>query len=163
MGCAAKGLFAPRWSNRILEEWSRAARKLGAKQEALAHGEVARLRAAWPMAEVPAAPNLEARLWLPDANDVHVLAAGVAGSCDAIVTMNSKDFPKNLLAEEGLDRLDPDGFLLSLFGRAPDDVSDVVLSVVGVAEQLSGLAWGPRKLMKKARLNRLGKAVELHL
>ena len=40
------------------------------------------------------------------------LGAGfLAGSADRIVTLNARDFPRNLLAEEGLDRIDPDALL----------------------------------------------------
>ena len=160
IGCATAGLYEPRWSERILEEWARAAAKLGREQEVIARGEIARLRSDWPGAQVPVHGGLEARLWLPDANDVHVLAAAIAGSCDAIVTMNVKDFPRHTLAEEGLERVDPDGFLLGLFGAAPEGVGRVVMDVVAEAERLSGENWTARSLMKKARLHRLGKAVE---
>ena len=56
-------------------------------------------------------PSLEARLWLPDPADVHVLAAAIAGSADMILTLNARDFPRNILAEEGLSRADPDSYL----------------------------------------------------
>ena len=45
--------------------------------------------------------SLEERLWLPDPADTHVLAAAIAGSADVILTLNAKDFPRNILAEEG--------------------------------------------------------------
>ena len=41
LGCAAAGLFAPRWSARILEEWARATVKLGPGAEVYARGEIA--------------------------------------------------------------------------------------------------------------------------
>ena len=112
LGAAKAGFFEPMWSARILEEWRRAALKLGPMEGVQAEGEIALVRAAWPRAEVRVEPGLEARMWLPDPADVHVLAAAVAGSADGIVTMNAKDFPRNVLAEEGLMRADPDGLLL---------------------------------------------------
>ena len=160
LGCAKANLYHPRWSARILEEWARAAVKLGPEQEAVARGEVVVLQGRWTEAMVPVRQGLEERLWLPDPNDVHVLASAIAGSCDGIVTMNAKDFPRNLLAEEGLERVDPDGFVMRLFDKAPHTVAGVVRDVVGEACRLSGEVWTPRRLMKKARLNRLGKAVE---
>ncbi len=45
---------------------------------------------------------------------VHVLAIAIAGHADCIVTFNAKDFPRHLLAEEGLERRDPDGLLWQL-------------------------------------------------
>jgi len=102
LGVAGQGAFTPLWSERILEEWARAARKLGPGGEAQARAEVAQVSAQWPGAAVLAQPGLEARLWLPDRNDVHVLAAAIAGHADIIVTLNNSDFPRNILAEEGL-------------------------------------------------------------
>ncbi|WP_208349046.1 RSP_2648 family PIN domain-containing protein [Pseudaestuariivita rosea] len=160
LGVAAKGLYEPRWSARILEEWARAAARHDPAQEVIARGEIATLRANWLQAEIPAAPGLETRLWLPDAADVHVLAAAVTGSCDVIITMNAKDFPRHLLAEEGLRRLDPDQFLRGLWDDHPTAVKQVVEEVRQTAERLSGQDWPLRKLMKKARLPRLGKALE---
>ncbi|WP_417205468.1 RSP_2648 family PIN domain-containing protein [Antarctobacter sp.] len=159
LGAAGQGLYTPLWSARILEEWARAARKLGPQGEAQARGEVALTRAAWPKAEVTWKPSLEGRLWLPDDNDVHVLAAAVSGNADVIITVNAKDFPRNVLAEEGLSRADPDAFLLGLWQAQPDRMAQVGEAVRVQAEALSGQLWTVRDLMKKARLPRLGKAL----
>jgi hypothetical protein len=96
---------------------------------------------------------------LPDKNDIHVLAAAVHGNADGIVTMNAKDFPRGLLAEEGLSRNDPDAFLLGHFHAAPEAVTHVGEAVLAEARRLSGDDWNLRSLMKKARLPRLGKAL----
>ena len=50
LGCAARGLYEPRWSAHILEEWARATVKLGPGAEALARGEVAVAKAQFPAA-----------------------------------------------------------------------------------------------------------------
>ncbi|MFD1511263.1 RSP_2648 family PIN domain-containing protein [Lacimonas salitolerans] len=159
LGVAGQGAFTPLWSERILEEWARAARKLGPGGEAQARAEVAQVSARWPDAAVSAQPGLEARLWLPDRNDVHVLAAAIAGHADIIVTLNNSDFPRHILAEEGLTRADPDGFLLGLWQANPDMVAHVGARVLDEARRLSGEDWGIRRLMKKARLPRVGKAL----
>lgn len=159
LGAAAEGLFEPKWSARILEEWARAAARLGAEAEVFARGEIAGLRAAWPRAEVALAPGVERRFRLPDPDDAHVLAAAVAGSAEAIVTMNAKDFPRGTLAEEGLERLDPDQFLVGLAEKHPEAMGRVVAASVETARRLSGEDWTARTLLKKARLPRLGKRV----
>ena len=41
LGAARLGLFEPRWSDRILEEWARATVKLGPEAEVFARGEIA--------------------------------------------------------------------------------------------------------------------------
>ncbi len=156
LGAARAGLYQPLWSARILEEWARAARKLGPAQEALARGEIALARTGFPRAEVAAQPALEARLWLPDPADVHVLAVAVAAGADAIVTFNAQDFPRGEMAAQGLDRLDPDGFLLAL---ERGTVAAVAETVRAEAERLSGQPQDIRALMKRAGLPRLGKAL----
>ncbi len=159
LGVASTGAFEPLWSARILEEWARAARKIGPTGETQARGEIALVRAAWPKAEVTWKPSLEARLYLPDAADTHVLAAAIAGSADAIVTMNARDFPRHILAEEGLERVDPDTLLRGIWERTPEAVAAVAEAVRQEAERLSGEEWEMRRLLKKARLPRLAKAL----
>lgn len=160
LGVARAGLFTPLWSARILEEWARAARKIGPEGEMIARGEVALIEAEFSGASVLPAPGLEARLYLPDPNDIHVLASAISSSADIILTKNAKDFPRNILAEEGLERRDPDGFLWQLFCDYPEEVMAAAQAVRARAEVLSGEAWDMRKLMKKARLPKLGKALE---
>lgn len=159
LGVAQLGHFQPLWSARILEEWSRATVKLGPVGAAQAQSEIAMLRAAWPEAELRAAPGLEARLWLPDPADIHVLAIAVSGSAEAIMTLNAKDFPRRELSDEGLLRVDPDGFLQKLWQDDPDGVLGVATEVLAEANRLSGDQWQMRLLLKKARLPRLAKAV----
>ncbi|MBK1635616.1 RSP_2648 family PIN domain-containing protein [Rhodovulum adriaticum] len=159
LGVAGEGLFTPLWSARILEEWARAARKIGPTGEAQARAEIALVRAAWPGAEVAPKEGLEARLWLPDDNDRHVLAAGIAGSADVIVTFNARDFPRHLLAEEGLRRDGPDAFLMEFWLADAAAVEGVVRRVHAQAERLSGETLPLRALLKRARLPRLGKAL----
>nr|WP_283255044.1 PIN domain-containing protein [Marivita sp. GX14005] len=156
---AGRGLFTPLWSERILNEWARAAAKLGPAGEAQAAGEIAMVSAAWPKASVTWGAALEDRLWLPDPNDIHVLAAAIAGHADVILTMNAKDFPRGILAEEGLSRADPDSFMIGLYASAPDPIEEAVRAVHAEAERLSGETWELRRLLKKARLPRLGKAL----
>ena len=159
IGAARAGLYQPLWSARILEEWARATVKLGSGAETIARGEIAALAVAFPKAAVATNDTLAARLWLPDANDIHVLAAAIAGGADLIVTFNAADFPRHILAEEGLARLDPDQFLLSLHARAPEQIAEVCETVRTEAERLSGEPQPMRTLLKRARLPRLGKVL----
>lgn len=159
LGAAGKALFTPLWSDRLLEEWAGAARKHGVEQELVARGEVAQAKAAFPNAVIAPTPKLEARLWLPDPADVHVLAAAIAGSADLIITLNAKDFPRNILQEEGLERRDTDALLMSLWEDHPAEIEDVAQRVLSQARDLSGQDWVLRRLLKKARLPRLGKAL----
>lgn len=159
IGVARAGLYRPLWSDRILEEWARAARRFGPGDEVIARGQIAALRAEFPAACVLPQPGLESRLHLPDQNDIHVLASAIAGHADVIVTFNAADFPRGVLAGEGLDRRDPDSFLWQLWSHHPDTVAACAEAVRAKAEQLSGEDQPIRALMKRARLPRLGKAL----
>jgi len=161
LGAAQLGHFTPIWSARILEEWACAARKLGPEGEAQARAEIALTQAHWPDAEHPPAPGVERRLWLPDSADIHVLATAVAASADVIVTVNARDFPRNILSEEGVDRQDPDSLLHGIWLSDPLGMSATATRVLAEANRLSGDQWTLRTLMKKARLPRLGKALTI--
>jgi predicted nucleic acid-binding protein len=156
---AAAGLFTPLWSDRILEEWARATRKLGPGAEAQARAEAAAAMAAFPAARVPPAPGAEARLVLPDPADVHVLAIAIAAGADAIVTVNRADFPTGTLAGEGIARRDPDGFLWELWSGAPDAVAAAVEAERAAAEAGTGRPWDRRAFLKRLGLHRLARAM----
>lgn len=160
IGIAQAGLYTPLWSDRILEEWARATRKIGPVAEGIARSDVALLKAAFPKASIAPQPGLEARLQLPDENDIHVLAVAIAGSADAIITFNARDFPRHILAEEGLARRDPDGFLWELWSHNPDAVGAVIATVHATAERLSGQPQPLRPFLKRAGLPRLAKAIQ---
>ena len=159
MGLAAAGGFTPLWSPRILEEWARAAGRLGAGEETVARGEIALLRARWPGAEVRPDPATEARLWLPDMGDVHVLAAAIDGRADVLLTLNIRDFPKRALDAEAILLRHPDEFLIEASVRTPGEVRRIVGAVHAEAERLAGGPLDLRALLKRARLPRLGKAL----
>ncbi len=160
LGAARAGLYTPLWSERILEEWARAVARNGAADEAMARGEVALVRAAFPKASIAVHKGLEARLHLPDENDIHVLATAIAGGAEAIITTNRADFPRGTLAAEGIERRDPDGFLWEMWSHHPAEMARVVETVRARAEQLSGQPQPLRALLKRARLPRLGKALD---
>ena len=147
LGVAAQGAFEPLWSARLLEEWARAARKRSVDDEMQARADITRLSVKWPKAAVNWGEGLEARLWLPDPNDIHVLAAAIAGSADVIITQNAKDFPRNILAEEGVSRADPDGFLLGIWQADREAVARASSAVLQTACELSGEDWTMRRLL----------------
>lgn len=159
MAYAAAGGFAPLWSARILEEWRRAAARLSEKDGAIAESEIAVLKANWPDAIVQVTPATEARLNLPDPDDVHVLAAAIDGGADELLTMNLRDFPTRTLADDGILRRDPDGFLLEAFHADPDQLGAIVDQVLTRAGGFGIDVSDPRKVLKRARVPRFAKAV----
>jgi predicted nucleic acid-binding protein len=155
LGTARAGAFVPVWSARILEEWTRAAARRSAADAEIAAGEIALVRAEWPDAEIALQPETEARLWLPDPDDVHVLATAIDSGADGIVTLNLRDFPRRELDPHGLALWHPDPFLLGHLSMA----DPVARAVHARAEELAGEVLPLRALLKRARLPRLGKAV----
>lgn len=159
LSVAAKGLYQACWSERLLEEWARASAKFGPLSEMDARARIARLGAQFPRATLPAAPQIEARLYLPDPNDAHVLAVAIAGSADAIITTNAKDFPRNTLAEDKITRRDPDGFLWELWSFHPEAVEAALAEVQAEAARRDAAPVPMKSMLKKARLGRLARAL----
>ena len=159
LAAAEETQFEPLWSARILEEWARAARKIGPTGEAQARAEIALLAARFPKASIRVHTGTEARLWLPDPNDIHVLAAAIDGHADTLITLNIKDFPRADLFAEGIARETPDAFLYDLWLAQPDGVERAVARVHAEASRIEGTALDRRTLLKRARLHRLGKAL----
>ena len=155
LGTAARGGFEPLWSDRVLEEWARAARKKGAEDQARLIAIA--MRAQFPRAMVMGWEGVAARLVLPDPDDEHVLAAAIVGHADAIVTFNAQDFPRHVLAAEGLARRDPDGLLWELWSHDPAPVAEAVTQAIALAP---GEPQSMRAFLKRAGLPRLGKAMQ---
>ena len=163
IGVAGQGLFTPLWSARIGEEWRRTAERQSPGDGVMAEGEIALLNAKWPTATIAADPALEQQLWLPDPADIHVLATAIKGRAQGIVTMNLRDFPARELTAHGLTAHHPDALLYRLWQDHPGRVTEIVTRVHATAQSLAGETLDLRKLMKRARLPRLGKALSSSL
>jgi predicted nucleic acid-binding protein len=158
LAAANEGAFEPVWSERILEEWARATRRLPLGAEAIARAEIAAMKARWPDAMAEIRAEAVAAIALPDPDDAHVLAATLAGGAGAIVTLNRRDFPNRVLARYGLIPRDPDGFLLEIH-RTERDLSGAAARVRARAEAASGRPQPLRPLLQRAGLPRPGKAL----
>lgn len=158
LGCADRDLFAPIWSERLLEEWTRTAERKGGPQDhAIALSDAAAANARFPQAMTP--KGCEAPLWLPDPADVHVLATAIKAGADTIITQNLKDFPAREMSGYGVNATHPDAALMALWLQAPEAVSAAVTLTHADAERLSNQTLPLRALLKRARLPRLGKAL----
>ncbi len=121
MSMAVAGLFAAKWTTLIEDEWIR---NLEERRPDLVGKLVRRrddMRQAIPDWEVLEANwrAVASGLSLPDPDDVHVLAAAIAGHADCIVTANLKDFPDEVLAAHGICATHPDEFLIAQFDLDP--------------------------------------------
>ena len=117
MSFAEADLYAAKWTTLIEDEWIR---NLEANRPELAGRLIRRrdfMRMVVPDWEIPepAWRALMPVLTLPDPDDVHVLAAAIAGHADCIVTANLVDFPASVLEVHGVTAVHPDDFLMAQF------------------------------------------------
>lgn len=110
------GLYQPKWSRFIHDEWCRnlLINRPDIAPEALRRT-VDLMNAALPDANVTGFAGLINGLVLPDPDDRHVLAAAIRAKAEIIVTLNHKDFPAESLLPFGIETLHPDVFISDLF------------------------------------------------
>ena len=156
LGAAQKGLFEPIWSERIIEEWRRAAQRN--HDEAEATIVIALLRVNWPKSQVEIGPENK-NLFLPDENDIHVLQAAIEGNADELLTANLKDFPTQILSGHGIVRRNPDDFLLELATSHRSEILKIIETVKKEAIRRSGISINNRKMLKSSRLPKLAKFI----
>ena len=114
------------------------------------------MNARWPGATHRPDPDALQRFDLPDADDVHVLAAALAGRADLLVTFNLRDFPTRKLRDLGVAPIGPDALLWELAGRAPDAVGAAVVRALAPLAS----ADPPARILKRAHLPRLAKLLK---
>ena len=116
-------LYAPLWSADIHAEWIGS---VLADRPDLTADVLQRTRTVmdrhFPDAVVTGYLAHAAGLDLPDADDIHVLAAAIEGGADVIVTRNLRDFPADRLAPHDLTAQHPDVFIADLFDADPEAV-----------------------------------------
>jgi len=149
------------WSEKILSEWSASAKKVGELGQLQADAEISILKANWPNSIISFSLELEDSLYLPDLNDRHVLAAAIAGKCDAIITLNKKDFPRQILDQHGLIRLDPDHLILEYLKDDAPIIIQIAQDLLSEANRKFNQGWTIRQLLRKARLPRTAKALSI--
>lgn len=110
------GLYQPKWSYCIHDEWCRnlLLNRPDINSQALERT-VELMNAALPDANVTGYESLINHLQLPDENDRHVLAAAIRAKAEVIVTLNQKDFPASILSSFDIEALHPDEFIFDLF------------------------------------------------
>lgn len=157
--CAARHhVFECIISDQILSEWAHVAQKSGGLDMLEAGTAITDIRqnhASW----IKSAPQEQRQFWLPDASDIHVLALAVSSHADGIVTHNAKDFPKDLLAEYGLVRMNPDQLLTNCNNTDfCAEVGEILRSASAASGGLShtkllAKAWLPRFAHRFARMD----------
>jgi predicted nucleic acid-binding protein len=155
---ASTDLFRAKWTERIHDEWISALlrNRPELNEERLRKHTVARMNDAVLNGLVSGYEAIEAGLELPDANDHHVLAAAIHSKCDAIVTLNLKDFPKDQLDRYELELLHPDDFLHFQYDLGE---ADVVTSVQRIRQRLRKPALSAQEYLQILKAQGLPKTV----
>ncbi len=121
---AEAGAFSPAWSDIIHEEWMRNRRdKFGDPMSRLNYARE-EMEKAFPGASFDPDPKMSSTIFLPDTNDIHVVATAVAAQAKSIVTYNVRHFPDRVLGPLGLCAETPDEFCVRLFQETQMDVID---------------------------------------
>jgi PIN domain len=118
---AVDRLVDARWTDAIHDEWIR---NLTASAPAIPADRLDTIRRlmneALPTAMVSGHEDYVPAVNLPDPNDRHVVAAGIAAGASVILTWNLRHFPAKELKKFGLRRETPDAFLSGLYDEIPD-------------------------------------------
>ena len=118
---AAGGVYRPRWTDAIHDEWIGSALK---NRPDINPSQLARTRALMNQVDshclVTGYEGHISALRLPDANDRHVLATALHANADFLVTFNLRDFPASTLDSFGIQALHPDAFVCMLFDAMPE-------------------------------------------
>ncbi len=136
---AEEGLYRPKWSDTIQEEWKRNVliNRPDLKASQL-NRTIQMMNRAFRDAEITKYHTLIDSLRLPDPDDRHVLAAAIRCNADVIVTFNLKDFPTDILREFDIEPVHPDQFILNLIDL------DEERAMKAFRQQISQLANPPK-------------------
>lgn len=131
LSLADNGLFKPKWSAEIQDEWSR---NLLLNRTDLNKGQlqltIEAMNAAFPDSNVDKFDSLIPAISLPDPDDRHVVAAAIRSKADVIVTYNLKHFPKSIEEEYNIEIQHPDVFLANVYDLHPEKAKDAFRKMV---------------------------------
>lgn len=113
LSLAHADLYSAKWTAHIRNEWVRSKLRDHPDRSSQIFSAAEAMEAAIPDCLVTGYEHLIEGLDLPDRDDRHVLAAAIVGHADAIVTLNGRDFPRNILDSFGVEIQTPDEFVLN--------------------------------------------------
>jgi hypothetical protein len=119
---AVDRLIEARWTDEIHDEWMRnlMVQMPAIPMEERLHVTRQLMNGALPTATIRGYEEHIPRVTLPDPDDRHVVAAGIAAHASHVLTWNLRHFPTNELKKFGLRRMTPDAYLSALFNKIPD-------------------------------------------
>ena len=145
------------WTEQIFEEWRRASNKINLEAKAQTEAKIAILKSKYPKSMVNDYEKQIPKLYLPDKNDIHVLAAAIEGKASSIVTLNLRDFPNYELKKYGIRGVHPDELLYREALENFNLISGFVISILNDFNKNNANKLSEYRLLKKAKLNRLSK------
>ncbi len=137
-----EGVFQPKWSDRIHQEWMEAVLR---ERPDLDWARLERTRLLMDLhaadAKVAEFAELERQVTgLPDPDDAHVVAVALASGAGEIMTFNLKDFPAWLKERHGVRARHPDTILDELLEENPGAFLEAV------RQQRAGLRNPPKSV-----------------
>jgi predicted nucleic acid-binding protein len=118
-------MYRPLWSEQILTEMAKALRTKLHRSGEEAAWRRQQMKQAFPEAMVTVPSTLlKAVDCIPDKDDRHVLAAAIMARANAIITQNTRHFPKDCCEKYGVLCQTPDDFLIDQYHLHPQLVLD---------------------------------------
>jgi hypothetical protein len=161
---AVDRLVEARWTDEIHDEWIR---NLATSAPAIPMERLQNTRRlmndALPEAMVSGYKHHVPAVNLPDPDDRHVVAAGIAAGAAIILTWNLRDFPANELKRFGLRRETPDAFMTGLYDKVPDLTIGSLANARRNLSKTQVSASGFIGILKSQDLTQLAQRVQKHI
>src|SRR5580693_9234006 len=141
-------MYRPLWSEQILAEMTKAIRTKLHRSSSEATWRRQQMIQAFPEAMVAVPSELSKALdCIPDEGDRHVLAAAIMAHANAIVTQNTKHFPKACLDRFGVLCQTADDFLIHQYHLCPQLLFDKL------DDQAAGISQSREYVVQSLRLS----------
>jgi predicted nucleic acid-binding protein len=152
LSLAHADLYTARWTQEIEREWASSLVEKYPDATEKIPLLVEHMRETIPDCLIDDYAPLIASIQLPDESDRHVLAAAIRGNADAIVSLNTKDFPAAVLATFDIEIQTPDQFVLNQIMLNPPKALTAIKKMRERWERPSMLAADMVDLFEKRQL-----------
>ena len=152
LSLAHADLYTARWTQDIEREWASSLVEKYPDAADKIPRLVEHMREAIPDCLIVDYAPLITSIQLPDERDRHVLAAAIRGNADAIVSLNTKDFPASVLAMFDIEIQTPDQFVLNQIMLNPPKALTAIKKMRERWERPSMLAADMVDLFEKRQL-----------
>lgn len=162
LSLADTGLYKPKWSSLIQDEWSR---NLLLNRPDLNQSQLDKtiqaMNMAFPDSNVENFESLITSISLPDPDDRHVVAAAIQSKADVVVTYNLKHFPKSVTEEYNIKIQHPDIFLCNVFDLHPEKAKQAFIKMVKRLKKPPKSYSDVLEILSKSNLKKIIKKLEI--